>query len=207
VLALGMYQAIVWPMRRGPARFEVMAGRFVAPAAPFDGARTAILLSWFAGGFLGLAFVKQPIAPSMVMMLVLLGLAAACLTIQRPRVSLTPTGLVVQRLVRRLEIPWSEMAPGGPEAPPERGRNMKVYLNSEPVWGRFAVSEDVPVGWLYVDRAFLAYAIRHYAETAGHRPAIGEQAEYQRLQAGFGRGPANADRQAADMVRSGSPTA
>jgi hypothetical protein len=42
-------------------------------------------------------------------------------------------------------------------------------------------STGLPVGRLHIDPAFLAGTVRHYVEQPWHRPAIGTEAELDRL--------------------------
>ena len=51
------------------------------------------------------------------------------------------------------------------------------------MYGEFRPTASIPVGWLYVDAAFLAAVIRHYVDHPENRDAIGTAQEHSRLQA------------------------
>jgi hypothetical protein len=79
-------------------------------------------------------------------------------------------------------LAWDRLAPLSPPPPAKRRpRNIKVYLNVPPLPGQYPFSEDLPAGWLHVDPAFLAAAVRHYVEHPEHRAAIGTAEELTRL--------------------------
>lgn len=183
--------------------------RLVAPASSVRAGWTAILCMWFAAG--GVMTERVPggdrmrvarfagaVPVSVAVVTSFLALAALFLVVRRPWVALDPAGLTVQRLRRRAMIAWDDLAPGGPPPPAERRPGwVRVYRNT-PAGAPF-VAEDLPVGRLHVDAAFLAGAVRHYVAHPERRRAIGTEAELSRL-----RSAVPERSQVVSMITSGS---
>ncbi|GHJ49817.1 hypothetical protein Cs7R123_71590 [Catellatospora sp. TT07R-123] len=182
-----VFGRVVRPYRTAPAAFDVEAGTFTAPSAPAVVGSQAIL--W---GLLAAYAVPARSAPgggSRVLypdgsdniagvVFTLLLLAGAAMWLWRgPRVTLTPHGLRI-RTLRTRSIPWTELLTGGPAVPVPKQSQLWLNLSRPGGAERWVALTLSP---LYVDGAFLARAIRHYAEHPEDRAAIGTDAEHSRL--------------------------
>ncbi|MBV1848647.1 hypothetical protein [Catellatospora tritici] len=196
VLPLGTIAGLVtwayWlPARRyraAPAAFDVVAGGFTAPSAPAVVGYQAIVWGLFAGYAVptryspggGSRLGADSFENAQGAVVVLLCLTGAAMWLWRgPRVTLTPQGLHI-RTLRTRRIPWTELRTGGPGVPTPNQRQLWLDLSRPGGADRWVALTLMP---LYVDSAFLARAIRHYAEHPAHRAAIGDPAELARLTA------------------------
>ncbi|MBV1856513.1 hypothetical protein [Catellatospora tritici] len=180
---------------RPPARLALGDGRFIAHASPIYACSQAIMWMSLGGGVFGAERVPNGDSMRMVefgsptpMTIIGVGffwaIAAGFLLVRRPRLDLDPNGLTIHRVWRTTAIAWDELAPGGPVPPVRRrARQLRLYLNQTPVFGQYAASEDVPVGWLHADPAFLARALRHYVDNPQERALIGTEEGLRRLRA------------------------
>jgi hypothetical protein len=100
----------------------------------------------------------------------------------RPSIALSPDGLTLRRRVRRDEIRWDDLLPGGPPRPDKRNPATIDLRRSVTAPDRLSL----PAGGLHIDTAFLAYTIRWYVEHPDRRARIGDAAELKELQHGFG---------------------
>jgi hypothetical protein len=177
-----------------PATFDVRNSAFVAPPSPANGGAQSIMFMFLAGGLLptervpggdSMRLFSDPflLPVAALVLAAFLGVAVAFAYLPRPRVRLDPDGLTIDRLLRRrVVLRWTDLAPGGPLPPvPGRKRALKLFRTSAPVAG-WTPGEELPAGWLYIDAAFLASAIRHYVEHPESRAAIGTPEELARLQ-------------------------
>jgi hypothetical protein len=190
-LPFGTFVALT---RRRPAslRCDPDRRRFTAPTSPpRTGAPFLIMMIWWSGRTLGdgINDIGGEFGdPGFYFWAAAIIAVLACvpLLLNRPMVSLTPGGLVVERLLRRpLLVEWDEVAPGQPLDPTRRSpRVVVVGLLARQTLGPlggFGTSIELPTGMLHVEPRFLVAAIRHYAEDPTHRAAIGTEAEHERL--------------------------
>jgi len=103
----------------------------------------------------------------------------------RPSIALSSDGLTVRRRVRRNEIRWDELLPGGPLRPAKRNPATIDLRRFGTPLGRQPKRLSLPAGGLHIDTAFLAYTIRWYVEHPDRRARIGDAAELKELQRGF----------------------
>jgi hypothetical protein len=178
-----------------PASLNADPGRnrFVVPVSPeYSGSMAIVWMGLASSGVLTervpngdavpVAAIDHAVPVSVAAVSVFFLVAAHFLLVNRPRVTLEPAGLTVHRLGRPDRIRWDDLAPGGPPPPAERKpKVLRLHLNSPPIWGWHYPSKDLPVGRLHIDPAFLAGTVRHYVEQPWHRPAIGTEAELDRL--------------------------
>jgi hypothetical protein len=192
-IPLGIFALLGAARCRRPASFALGRAGFIVPASPIYGGLCAITLMSLSGGFVmserapnGDSMRLAQIDFAMPASAIMVGLcwigALTFIFVQRPQVYLDAGGLTIRRVRHGTRIAWDELAPGGPPPPRKRSpRQLKVFRNAPPVWGRFPPSADIPVGWLHVDPAFLATAIRRYVEHHEARAAIGTAEELARL--------------------------
>lgn len=184
VLPFGGYHLVIRRYARPPATFTATPDGFVAPSAPRNGYWAVLAGSLLGGvpfteaGFGGRVLVTDPVLLALSAVY-----AAACVALgvwvlwRGPRIRLTPSGVEARsRLTRRYS--WDSLAPGGPPAPAPRQRELALAVARPDGSHRMGI---VTFREVYVDGAFLAAAIRHYAEHPAHRPAIGTDAELERL--------------------------
>lgn len=195
LVPMGLYFLLTKPVPRRPASFQLdgQHRRFVAPAAPHAVAALVIVVLWVAAGSVltervpngdGLRFAQFDYATSMsaAVVALLFVLAVVLLLINRPRLTLDPDGITVQRMASRRRIGWNELCPGGwPPPTGRKPRNLTLYRMAGPTPGGYPKPEQLPVGQLHVDPAFLADTIRHYVEQPAHRHNIGTEHELARL--------------------------
>jgi len=106
----------------------------------------------------------------------------------RPDITLSPDALTLRRRVRRAEIRWDELVPGGPPRPAKRNPATIDLLRSATAPtapARPSRRLSLPAAGLHIDSAFLAYTIRWYVEHPDCRHRIGDPAELKDLQRGF----------------------
>jgi hypothetical protein len=96
-------------------------------------------------------------------------------------VQLRPDGLVARGPFGTLTVPWDALAPGYPlPARPAATGLTVAYARPELVGRRGLIRRQrIPVD--HVDPLFLGSAIAYYVSHPQHRPAIGTEAEYERL--------------------------
>jgi hypothetical protein len=194
-IPVGVFAVLLRGDRWHPARFVPARGGFTVPPSPVHPGYQAIM--WTCLGSRAVMTERVPGGMSVRLAqldfawpatLVGVGLfwavALAFLLVARPQLHLDAGGLTIRRVLRRrTRLAWDDLAPGGPQPPAKRGqRQLKVYLAAPPVFGRYPSSEDIPIGWLHVDPAFLAAALRHYVAHPEDRAAIGSTEELTRLQ-------------------------
>ncbi|GIM97800.1 hypothetical protein [Paractinoplanes toevensis] len=102
-----------------------------------------------------------------------------------PSIVLSPKGLTLRRPLRRDEIRWDKLLPGGPPRPAKRNPGTIDVLRSAATPGRPAERLSLPSDGLHIDAAFLAYAIRWYVEHPDRRAQIGNALELAELLRGF----------------------
>ncbi len=170
---------------RPPASFVVGDGRFTAQASPMFASSQAILWMILSGGLVvtervpnGDAMRVAEFGFAWPMTIIDVGLfwagALAFLLVHRPQLHLDPSGLTIHRMWSTTVVAWDELAPGGPPPPTKRHpRKLRLYLNRMSTYGQYVASEDVPVGRLHIDPAFLANAIHHYVDNPQDRATIG----------------------------------
>lgn len=190
-----VYLALTRRLRRRPASFTVRTDgpAFVVPASPLYPGLAAVMLMWMAGNQvpvervpdtdrIRLSTIPWMVPASAALVLVLTGVAVTYLCLVRLTLILTPIGVTVRWTLRSQEIRWQELLPGGPLVPGRRDWTMSLWHGRA---GARPKCLKVPLGFLHIDRAFLATVIRHYAEHSGHRGDIGSHAEFERLETGF----------------------
>jgi hypothetical protein len=177
-----------------PTRFVVTAGGFLAPPL-MDQRRMAIPLLLLTGPMLGSQWVllngSGPAGAVLfaVFTTIFVGVVAFLWFVgSRPFLQLTATGLRWDAQVFRRSIPWEALAPGGPPRPgPTDSKLILATVRPDLVTeaglhlGTGTPQAPVVSLQLKVHPAFLADAIRWYAEHPEHRAAIGTQAELERL--------------------------
>ncbi|PWU46265.1 hypothetical protein DLE60_16645 [Micromonospora globispora] len=197
---VGLYLLLTRPVPRRPASFQLddRHGGFVAPASPHELGPLVIVVLWVAPGSMvtervpngdGLRFAQFDYATlvSAAVVALLFVPAVVLLLVNRPRLALDPDGITVQRMTSRRRIGWNELAPGGPPPPTARkARYLTLYRTTGPTPGRYPRPEQLPVGWLHADPAFLANTIRHYVEQPAQRHNIGTEHELARLRSQLG---------------------
>jgi len=187
--------ALISRRYRRPAEFALGEGGFtVAPSAVF-GATQTILWMFLGAGLVPTERVPNSdsvrlaeFGPGWFVSLALLGGfmagALAFLVVRRPRLLLDTEGLTIRRLWRSTRLAWEDLAPGGPLPPAKKTqRHLQLYRKPPPNYPNYVPAEAIPIGWLDIDPAYLAAAIRHYAEDPQDRAAIGTVAELDRLRA------------------------
>ncbi|MBE1484484.1 hypothetical protein [Plantactinospora soyae] len=190
-----VFSRFVCPLRLRPAAFQVdsEARRFVVGPFPRTAGTQAILLLWVGGNFIGsaartsdgqLGFDDWQSAIVPVGLLgVIIAVAVATAFVRRATVVLDPAGITVQRIRHRVTISWDELAPGGPPPPTRAGSSLTLYRRGWHPEAGPPRTDELPVGMLNVRPAFLAGAIRRYAEQPQLRAGIGTPTELARLRA------------------------
>jgi N-acetylglutamate synthase-like GNAT family acetyltransferase len=166
-----------------------------APASPYYSGMVAVVCLWFAAGPVPL-IVGQPEAMQMRMarepwavpvaltnLAGLVVIAVVAFAVDRPYVLVSASGIRIQRLLRRTELAWQDLAPGWPVGPPGRGGDVRLWRGrAHPEGPPRPVC--LPASRLHVDAGFLADVVRQYAEHPERRAEIGTQAGLDRLRAG-----------------------
>ncbi len=189
LLPFGGYHLVIRRYARPPATFTATPDGFVAPTAPRSG-YWAILAGSLLGsvpatdaGPGGRVLITDPVLLGMSAVLAALCVALGALALWRgPRIRLTPSG-VEARARRTRRYAWESLAPGGPPAPAPKQSELALAVGRADGSHRMGI---VTFREVYVDGAFLAAAIRHYAEEPAHRAAIGTEAELHRLRSALG---------------------
>jgi len=197
-IPFGIFWLLTGGIRQRPEAFACGDGRFTVPASPLYAGSQAMMWMFLSGG----AVLTERVPNGDRMRMAEFGftwpatvigvgvfwvVALVILLIQRPQLHLESGGLVLRRFLRTTAIAWDELAPGGPLPPVKRrARRLRLYLNHTPMLGQYAASEDVPIGWLHIEPAFLARAIRHYVEHPQDRAAIGTEEGLCQLRAAMG---------------------
>lgn len=193
-----LYRWLLSPQRRRPAdlRVDALRSRFVVPSSLYLKGMQAIIVMWIGAGGLvtervpngyrvRLAEFEGAIPISIAMVTLCTAAAVTLLFLNRPNLTLTPAGLAVRWLGRRVEVSWADLLPGGPPPPAKTGMFSKITLYfGDPGRTGTLSTQEVPVGQLGVDPAFLAGVIRLYAEQPERRQGIGTEAELARLREG-----------------------
>jgi len=197
-IPFGIFWLLTGGVRRRPNHFAWSNGRFTVPASPLYAGSQAMMWMFLSGGAvftervpngdrMRMAEFDFTWPATVIGVGVFWVVAFAFLLVQRPQLHLDSGGLAIRRVWRTTEIAWGDLAPGGPVPPVKRRtRRLRLYLNRAPVLGRYVASEDVPIGWLHVEPAFLARAIRHYVEHPQDRAAIGTEEGLRQLRAAVG---------------------
>jgi hypothetical protein len=169
--------------------------QFSVPSSPRQ-AVVMIIWGWVVARFVPVervpnqdrARIAQLGWPTTVLLLIVAALLIDVVlrsTTNRPRIALSPEGLTLYRRFRRDQIRWDELLPGGPQRPAKRNP-ATINLRRHPTaQDRPPGRLSLPAGGLHIDSAFLAYAIRWYAEHPDRRSQIGDAAELKELQRGF----------------------
>ncbi|HEX6870871.1 MAG TPA: hypothetical protein VF163_07215, partial [Micromonosporaceae bacterium] len=122
-----------------------------------------------------------------------LALIASCWSIaftmllrQRPWLRLDGQALRIRRVGYTVSLAWDDVvvSPGPIRLDQGVTRYLTIYRKLSPD-GATLLRERVPVGTLHVDPAFLASAIREYAEHPQRRAAIGSADELTRIEAAY----------------------
>jgi len=172
--------------------------RFSAPASPRQGV-VLVISGWLAARLIPVERVpnqdRARIAQLGWVTTVFLLIAALLLIdvvlrsmTDRPDIALSPDALTLRRRVRRAEIRWDELVPGGPPRPAKRNPATIDLLRSATAPtapARPSRRLSLPAAGLHIDSAFLAYTIRWYVEHPDRRCRIGDPAELKELQRGF----------------------
>jgi len=183
----GVFALLNMGNRRRAAAFTSDSGAFTVPPSPVWAGSQFLMWMFLSGGLV----MTERVPNGDTMRLAQLGFASdaasvvgvglfwavgfAFLLVQRPQLRLDHTGLTIRRFRRTTRLAWDDLRPGGPPPPAKRRqRQLRVYLVGPPVVDRYPPSEDIPIGWLHIDPAFLADRIRHYVEHPEDRAAIGE---------------------------------
>jgi hypothetical protein len=197
VVPFGTY---VVSTRRRPASLRCEPGRFVAPTSPARSSAPFLIMAlWLSGCALGggINEIGSEFGdPAFFFWLagIIAALAFLPLIVNRPTMSLTPGGVVLERFLSRpLVVEWDEVAPGQPPDPTRRNpRETVVGLRATQTLGPlgdFGTSIVLPTGLLHVEPRFIVAAIRHYAEDPTHRGEIGTEAEHDRMRDALRRQP------------------
>lgn len=183
-IPFALYALVTLPLSRRPSSFAVKGQRFVAPTEPQHAGQNIIVWMWVGGGVL---VTTNDLEAGSILAAGFFLVAGAWLLIWRPWIALTPVGIVVQRFRRRVVIAWDDIAEGEPKSPRKRRpRSLNLYLKGEPLYGTIPLCEELPVGSVFVDTAFLAGAIRHYVAHPENRAEIGTEEGLARLVALLG---------------------
>jgi hypothetical protein len=191
-VSLGIFGLLSRGHRRG-AGFTLREGGFVVQPSTVWAASQSIVMMFFAGGFL--AIERVPNTDSMrfaefgagwIVSSTLVGIfvaaAVAFLVVQRPQLLLDREGLTIRRLRHHSRLAWEDLAPGGPLPPAKkRQSHMQLYRKPPPGYPHYVPTDAIPFAWLDIDPAYLAAAIRSYAEHPEYRAAIGTAEELDRL--------------------------
>ncbi|HWH00718.1 MAG TPA: hypothetical protein VNV66_15705 [Pilimelia sp.] len=189
---LGLYAARVRRHRRPPRTFLLtrvrrpgVPGRVPALAAapsPWLGVYP-IGLGALVAGFVPLTDAADGSrgvgAPGRWFTLVAAGVAlagAGWAARRRPRLTLTPGGLVLRAALpgrTGTVVPWTALE-AVPTAAPTGARHLELPLRRTPAGAAPATAPlRASLTWLWIDPAFLAQTIDHYAQHAADRTAIG----------------------------------
>ncbi|WP_432993827.1 hypothetical protein [Dactylosporangium sp. CA-233914] len=179
----GPFLLYLWlnrPLRR-PATFRRDGGAFVAGYSPPSLGMIAVVLMLNATSCLPAERVPDadqvPLttlgvrAPLLALAGVLVLAALAVIWVPRARLVLTPAGVEF----RGRAVAWGDLLPDGPW--PRQWSMPLLYRDGD---GRTRKA-SIPTALLDIDHAFVADAIRHYAEHPRYRSGIGTEAELERL--------------------------
>ena len=191
------YALITGAFGRRPVAWDSDADehRFSAPASPRQGV-VLVISGWLAARLIPVERVpnqdRARIAQLGWVTTVFLLIAALLLidimlrsVTNRPDITLSPGALTLRRRVRRVEIRWEELVPGGPPRPAKRNPATIDLLRPAPAPARPSRRLSLPAAGLHIDSAFLAYTIRWYLEHPDRRCRIGDPAELKEIQRGF----------------------
>lgn len=177
----GIFFLINRGIRKLPTAFVPGKGRLTALNSPVLAGTQVILLMYIAGGVVPIEREGDRMRfstegsfwlVSLILIVLILAGALAYLLVRLPRLELDPEGLTVVRLFNSTRVAWDQIAPGSPVAPTaRRDRHLWIRLKSPR-----GVDPSIPINRLYIDPAFLADAIRHYAEHPEDRATIGDGA-------------------------------
>jgi hypothetical protein len=197
---LGGYMLLTRSARRRPRtwQLDISQRRFVALPSPYYTGPSAVVGGWLCGGIVPTERVPDQehmrIAQLGIETPIFIGVAAALMIMtlatlvllavpNRPLLSLDADGMTLQRLGRRVRLPWDELLPGGPPRPSTRNpavldlyQRKAVPAEGPPRRRRLAARR------LHIDTTFLADTIRCYADNPDRRPGIGTADELTTLQ-------------------------
>ena len=189
-----------------PAGFVVTPGAFVVPPSRRMSDVAAIYtIGIGALGGVGIAVWSESdnwwllrYLYGLVVMLAVVSLVVSSLMVllimrRRPQVELTPSGVVSRELFGERVFPWECLRPGSPRDAPSSLR-FKLAVPERIEWtvdrpelvrtrGLFTAGNGVQVRTLRVHPSFLVDTIGYYVDRPERRAAIGDPAEYERLQA------------------------
>jgi len=181
---------------RRPAEFAIDERRFIASSSGVFAGSQAIMCMFFAGGLVATERVPNRDAMrlaefgwawlvSAILLSVFVAAAVAFLVVRRPQLLLDSEGLTIRRLLGSTRLAWADLAPGGP-LPPARRKQRHLQLFRKPPLGypNYVPAAAIPIGWLEIDPAYIAAAIRLYVENPEERSTIGTAEGLARLKAG-----------------------
>jgi hypothetical protein len=162
-IPFGVFLLFGGRQRLRPATFTVVEDRFEAPTSAVRAGSAAI--SWmFVGGVVAAPnrFVQESLGEAAAEALrspvslfsagFFVAISVATLTIERPRLRLDRSGIEIRRLWTRTRVAWDRVAVAT---------------------ARTSAHPDIPDSRLHVDPAFLAHALRRYADAPETRAEIG----------------------------------
>ncbi|TQS46863.1 hypothetical protein [Cryptosporangium phraense] len=202
-ILVGIYMALFWSAnRRPPAGLQIGHRRgtamFLAPSTPLIRGAVFLLTTPFLAGlvtehsFTELTTGAAKTVVCALLVLVAIGITGAhvWLFYRSAPLRLTAEG-VVTPLGRR--IPWDAFARDGPSSRSVEGNTVWLLVRhatpgGRPYTGPVLAARTPTYEWypltldgIFIDRQFLAAALRYYAEHPDARPTIGTADSYHRL--------------------------
>ncbi|WP_344615927.1 PH domain-containing protein [Dactylosporangium salmoneum] len=187
------YVWVTRALRRRPATFGLApdGAAFVVAESVVPRGLTGILLMFGAGSMLltervpdtdrvRLAQLGWATTASLAVAVALAVIALVVIWLPGPSLVLTPDGISVRYPLRRRELRWDELLPGGPP-PVSRWYLTLMYRSPDGRPKRL----NVAVFSFDVDPVFLATVVRHYNERPEDRGGVGTPGELERLESSY----------------------